>query len=77
VRGIAIVEVQAKIHHAKNVTQGIEMYRTIEKKFIEENEKDENVLHEATRCKKTIANLSLWHYRIRKKIHYIICGHGE
>jgi hypothetical protein len=51
--GIAIVEVQAKIHHAKNVAQGKEMDRNIEKKFIKENEKDENVLHEATRCKKT------------------------
>jgi hypothetical protein len=28
------------------------MDRNIEKKFIKENEKDENVLHEATRCKK-------------------------
>jgi hypothetical protein len=52
VRGIAIVEVQAKIHHSKNVTQGKKMYTNIEKKFIKENEKDENVLHEATRCKK-------------------------
>ncbi len=51
-RGIAIVEVEAKIHHAKNVTQGKEMDRNIEKNFIKENEKDENVLHEATRCKK-------------------------
>ncbi len=39
--GIAIVEVQAKIHYAKNVTQGKEMDRNIEKKFIKENEKDE------------------------------------
>jgi ribulose kinase len=52
VRGIAIVEVQAKTHHAKNVTQGKEMDRNIEKKFIKENEKDENVLQKATRYKK-------------------------
>ncbi len=57
---LAIVEVKVKIHHEKNVTQGKEFDRTIETLFIKENEKDENLLHEATTIHEVIAK-SLWH----------------
>jgi hypothetical protein len=42
------------------VTQGKEFDRTIETLFIKENEKDENLLHEATTIHEVIAK-SLWH----------------
>lgn len=50
-----ILEVRAKIYHGKNVTQGEECYRNIEVFFIKENEKNEDLLHEAIRMHETIA----------------------
>jgi len=47
------------------ITQGEECDREIETFFIKENEKDENLLHEATMMHEVIAK-SLWHYKIKK-----------
>lgn len=66
---LAIVEVKVKIHHEKNVTQGEEFDRDIETLFIKENEKDENLLHEATMMHEVIGK-SLWHYKIKNSPKY-------
>ncbi len=73
---LTIVEVNVRIHHEKNVTQGEECDRKIETIFIEENEKDEKSI--------TWSYNDGWSYsqvvmalQNKKILQHIICKYGK
>ncbi len=63
-----IVEIRATIHHVKNVKEE-HCDRKIKVFFIKENEKDQDILHEATRMHETVVKL-LWHCKIKKNLTF-------